>query len=330
MVEIIILAVIIIIIALVFDFINGFHDSANAIATVVSTRVLSPQAAVAMAAFWNFIGAFVFSTAIAKVVGSGIIDPNVTTLRLILAALIGAIAWNLITWYYGLPSSSSHALIGGLIGAALVAAGIGAINLGGVSKTVTFIFIAPALGMIGGILGMLALTWGFRKASKSVNPYFRKLQLVSASFYSLGHGTNDAQKTMGIIAAVLFAAGITSEFMIPVWVILAAHSAIALGTYAGGWRIVKTMGTRITKLKPVHGFAAETAGGFVLFGTAHYGIPVSTTHVIAGSIMGVGSVKRTSMVRWTVARKIIGAWILTIPAAALIAAVSYFGLFWLF
>ncbi len=329
MADTLILAIVIIALALFFDFINGFHDAANAIATVVSTRVLSPQMAVIMAAFWNFIGAFVFGTAIAATIGKGIIDPNAITLRILFAALIGAIAWNLITWYYGLPSSSSHALVGGLVGAAISAAGTGAVQFAGVSKTVIFILIAPLLGLLGGVALMVLLTWVFRKASRSVNPWFRKLQLISASFYSLGHGTNDAQKTMGIIAAVLFSAGLTSTFTVPIWVILSAHAAIALGTYAGGWRIVKTMGGRLTKLKPVHGFAAETSSGIVLFGTAQYGIPVSTTHVIAGAIMGVGSVKRTSMVRWTLARKIASAWVLTIPLAALIAAGSYFLLFFI-
>ncbi|MEK6967700.1 MAG: inorganic phosphate transporter [Nanoarchaeota archaeon] len=328
MVEPIILAVILIVFALAFDFINGFHDSANSIATVVSTRVLSPQAAVLLAAVANFIGAFVFSTAVAKAVGSGIIDPHAATLRVIFAALIGAIVWNLITWYYGIPSSSSHALIGGLVGAGISAVGIAAINFDGLKNVLFFIFLAPILGLIGGIIGMIGILWGFRKASRSANKYFRKLQLISAGFYSLGHGTNDAQKTMGIIAATLFAAGLTSTFYVPIWVILSAHAAIAAGTYFGGWRIVKTMGTKITKLKPMHGFAAETSSGLVLFGTAHFGIPVSTTHVIAGSIMGAGSVQRTSKVRWTLARKILWAWIITIPVSALIAGIAYYGIFW--
>ena len=323
MADLIVLAVIVILMALVFDFINGFHDSANAISTIVSTKVLTPQAAVLMAAFWNFIGAFVFSVAIAKTVGSGIIKPETISLHLLLAALIGAIIWNLITWYYGIPSSSSHALIGGLIGAALMGAGITSLNFTGINKTVLFIFIAPTLGLIGGLALMVGLYWTFRKATKKVNPWFRRLQLVSASFYSLGHGTNDAQKTMGIIAAALLAAGLTKSFEVPVWVILSAHTAIAAGTYMGGWRIVKTMGKKITKLKPVSGFAAETSSGLVLFGTAHFGIPVSTTHVISGAIMGVGSAKRTSQVRWPLARRIVWAWILTIPFSAIIAAISF-------
>ena len=319
--------IIVIAIALVFDFVNGFHDSANSIATVVATNVLRPRNAVMMAAFWNFIGAFVFSVAVATTIGKGIIDTKAVSAQLILGALIGAIAWNLITWYYGLPSSSSHALIGGLIGAGIVASGFQSIILPGLEKVIIFIFVAPIVGFICAIIFSVIMMWAFsKKKPAKINNYFRKLQLVSSSFYSLGHGTNDAQKTMGIISLLLFTSGYISSFYVPKWVIIISHASIALGTYFGGWRIIKTMGLKITKLTPFHGFAAETSGGLVLFVTALFGIPVSTTHVISGSIMGVGSVKRASGVRWQIARRIIWAWVLTIPIAAIIGGVSYYAI----
>ncbi len=310
-----------ILVALVFDYINGFHDAANSIATVVSTRVLTPGKAVMWAAFFNFVAAFVFGTAVAKTVGKGLVDINVVTFAVIFAGLMGAIIWDLITWYYGLPTSSSHALIGGYAGAAVAKAGFGAIIVSGWTKTLIFIILAPLIGMSLGFLIMVALLWGFRNASPGrVDGWFRKLQLVSAAAYSLGHGGNDAQKTMGIIAGVLFAAGYIQEFRIDLWVVLSAHAAIALGTLSGGWRIIHTMGSKITKLVPVGGFAAETAGAISLFTATNLGIPVSTTHTITGAIMGVGSIRRLSAVRWGIAGRIIWAWILTIPASAAIAA----------
>lgn len=315
----------VIIIALVFDFINGFHDAANSIATIVSTRVLSPKFAVIWAAFFNFVAAFTFGVSVAKTVGKGVIHSNVVDIYVILAGLIGAIVWDLITWYFGLPTSSSHALIGGFAGAAVAKASWGALIAKGLAKIGTFMVLAPTLGFILGFSFMLAVIWTLRKFSPGVlDKYFRKLQLLSAAAYSLGHGTNDAQKTMGIIAILLFSTGyLGSEFYVPVWVILACHAAIALGTLFGGWRIVKTMGMRITKLKPVGGFCAETAGALTLLGTAIGGIPVSTTHTITGAIMGVGSTIRFSAVRWGVAHKIVWAWILTIPASFIISFLSY-------
>ena len=316
--------IVVIAIALIFDFVNGFHDSANSIATVVATNVLSPRNAVLMAAFWNFIGAFVFSVAVATTIGKGIIDTKVVSAYIILSALIGAITWNLITWYYGLPSSSSHALIGGLIGAGIVSSGFHSVILPGLGKVIIFIFVARMVGFAGAVIFTIIMMWLFRKRKPAkVNNYFRKLQLVSSSFYSLGHGTNDAQKTMGIISLLLFTSGYISSFYVPKWVILISHTSIALGTYFGGWRIIKTMGLKITKITPFHGFAAETSGGLVLLITAMFGIPVSTTHVISGSIMGVGSVKRYSGVRWQIARNIMRAWIFTIPISAVIAGLSY-------
>jgi PiT family inorganic phosphate transporter len=321
----------IVIIALLFDFLNGFHDAANSIATVVSTRVLSPRVAVVWAAFFNFVAAFTFGTAVAKTMGQGMIDLRFVTLYVILAGLIGAIFWDLLTWYFGLPISSSHALIGGYAGAAVAKAGWGVIILGGWTKTLTFIILSPAIGLILGAGLMIAVYWIFRNwAPQRLDRYFRKLQLLSAAAYSFGHGTNDAQKTMGIISGVLFTAGILDHFYIPFWVVLMAHAAIGLGTLAGGWRIVKTMGMRITKLKPVGGFCAETAAATSLLGTAMAGIPVSTTHTIAGGIMGVGSVQRLSAVRWGVAGRIVWAWILTIPIAGLVAAFCFWGIHWLF
>ena len=311
-------------VALIFDFINGFHDAANSIATVVSTRVLSPGKAVIWAAFFNFVAAFAFGTAVAKTVGSGLVDINIVTFSVIFAGLIGAIAWDLITWYFGLPTSSSHALIGGYAGAAVAKAGFAAIIPGGWSKTLLFIVLAPLIGMVLGFFIMVAVLWIFRWFSPSrVDRWFRRLQLLSAAAYSLGHGGNDAQKTMGIIAGVLFAGGYISTFRIDLWVILMAHAAIALGTLSGGWRIIHTMGSKITKLQPVGGFAAETAGAISLFTATHLGVPVSTTHTITGAIIGVGSIRRLSAVRWGVAGQIVWAWLLTIPAAFLIAAGVY-------
>jgi len=311
-------------VALVFDFINGFHDAANSIATVVSTRVLSPGKAVIWAAFFNFVAAFAFGTAVAKTVGSGLVDINIVSFSVIFASLNSTIAWDLITWYFGLPTSSSHALIGGYAGAAVAKAGFAAIIPGGWSKTLLFIVLAPLIGMVLGFFIMVAVLWIFRWFSPSrVDRWFRRLQLLSAAAYSLGHGGNDAQKTMGIIAGVLFAGGYISTFRIDLWVILMAHAAIALGTLSGGWRIIHTMGSKITKLQPVGGFAAETAGAISLFTATHLGVPVSTTHTITGAIIGVGSIRRLSAVRWGVAGRIVWAWILTIPASAFISAVTY-------
>ncbi len=310
-----------ILVALLFDYINGFHDAANSIATVVSTRVLTPGKAVVWAAFFNFVAAFTFGTAVAKTVGKGLVDLNVVTFAVIFAGLMGAILWDLITWYYGLPTSSSHALIGGYAGAAVAKAGFGAIILSGWTKTLVFIVLAPMLGMSLGFTLMVVILWLFKGASPGrVDGWFRRLQLLSAAAYSLGHGGNDAQKTMGIIAGVLFAGGYIAEFRIDLWVVLIAHAAIALGTLTGGWRIIHTMGSKITKLQPVGGFAAETAGAISLFTATNLGIPVSTTHTITGAIIGVGSIKRLSAVRWGVAGRILWAWILTIPASAAIAA----------
>jgi PiT family inorganic phosphate transporter len=313
-----------IVVALIFDYINGFHDAANSIATVVSTRVLTPGRAVVWAAFFNFVAAFTFGTAVAKTVGSGLVDIRVVTFAVIFAGLIGAIVWDLITWYYGLPTSSSHALIGGYAGAAIAKVGWSAIIVSGWTKTLIFIVLAPLIGMSLGFLLMVAILWIFSGAAPSrVDQWFRRLQLLSAAAYSLGHGGNDAQKTMGIIAGALFAGGYIAEFRIDLWVVLAAHAAIALGTLSGGWRIIHTMGSKITKLTPVGGFAAETAGAISLFTATHLGVPVSTTHTITGAIIGVGSIKRLSAVRWGVAGRIVWAWILTIPAAATISALTY-------
>lgn len=317
-------AITIILIALAFDFLNGFHDAANSIATVVSTRVLSPRVAVIWAAFFNFVAAFTFGTAVAKTIGQGMIDLKYVNLYVILAALLGAIFWNIFTWYYGLPVSSSHALIGGYAGAAIAKAGWGAIILSGWTKTLLFIILSPAIGVVLGSGLMISVYWIFRHwAPQRLDRYFRKLQLLSAAAFSLGHGTNDAQKTMGIIASVLVTAGLLDHFYVPFWVVLMAHAAIGLGTLAGGWRIVKTMGMRITKLKPVGGFCAETAAAVSILGNALAGIPVSTTHTIAGGIMGVGSVQRFSAVHWGVARSIVWAWVLTIPVSALVSALCF-------
>ena len=314
----------IIVVALVFDFLNGFHDAANSIATVVSTRVLSPQQAVAWAAFFNFIAAFVLGTHVAKTIGKGMIDISIVTPPVILAGLLGAIFWNLVTWYYAIPVSSSHALVGGYAGAAIAKAGWGSILWSGWTKTLIFIVVAPAIGLILGFLLMVAVSWIFRRARvHKADRLFRRLQLVSAALYSLGHGGNDAQKTMGIITGLLVASGLLAKFEVPYWVILVSNGAIALGTLFGGWRIVKTMGAKITKLQPTGGFCAETAGALTLVGATLAGIPVSTTHTITGAIMGVGATKRLSAVKWGVAGRIVWAWVLTIPIAAAVAAVCY-------
>src|SRR5215204_2664966 len=311
-------------VALAFDFINGFHDAANSIATVVSTRVLSPGKAVIWAAFFNFVAAFAFGTAVAKTVGSGLVDIKVITFAVIFAGLMGAIIWDLITWYYGLPTSSSHALIGGYAGAAVAKAGFSAISPAGWTKTILFIFLSPIIGMALGFGLMLSIFWLFRWTPPSrVDRTFRRMQLVSAAFFSLNHGANDAQKTMGIITGVLFAAGYIQKFDVPFWVVLSAHAAIGLGTLAGGWRIIHTMGSKITKLQPVGGFAAETGAALSILIATQTGVPVSTTHAITGAIVGVGATRRLSAVRWGVAGQIIWAWVLTIPAAFLIAAGVY-------
>jgi PiT family inorganic phosphate transporter len=317
--------IIIIFIALVFDFLNGFHDSANSIATIVSTRVLTPRKAVMWAAFFNLVAAFFFDVHVAKTLGKGLVDLQAVNEYVIMSGLLGAICWNIITWYFGLPTSSSHALMGGYAGAAIAKAGLGAIIFSGWTKTILFIFLAPLMGMIMGFILMSILMWMFHKRSSAkINGVFRKLQLVSAAVYSLGHGTNDAQKTMGVITGLLVTAGYLKTFAVPYWVILLSYFAIAMGTLFGGWRIVKTMGQKITKLKPSGGFCAETAGGITLLVTAWGGIPVSTTHTITGAIMGVGATKRLSGVRWGLAGNIITAWILTIPASGIVGAISYY------
>ncbi len=313
-----------ILVALFFDYINGFHDAANSIATVVSTRVLSPGKAVVWAAFFNFVAAFTFGTAVATTVGSGLIDIHILTFAVIFGGLVGAILWDLITWYFGLPTSSSHALIGGYAGAAVAKAGFAAIVPGGWTKTIVFIVLSPMIGVAAGLALMTAIFWIFKWTPPSrVDRWFRRLQLLSAAFFSLNHGANDAQKTMGIVAGVLFTAGYIQTFYIPFWVVLMAHAAISLGTLAGGWRIIHTMGSKITKLQPVSGFAAETGAAFALLTATHFGVPVSTTHAITGSIVGVGATRRFSAVRWGVARQILWAWVLTIPAAFLIGAGAF-------
>jgi PiT family inorganic phosphate transporter len=313
-----------ILLALVFDYINGFHDAANSIATVVSTRVLSPGKAVIWAAFFNFVAAFTFGTAVARTVGSGMVDVNAVTFAVIFGGLAGAIIWDLITWYFGLPTSSSHALIGGYAGAAVAKAGFGAVILSGWTKTVLFIFLSPLIGMTLGLLLMTSIFWIFRWTPPSrVDRWFRRLQLVSAAAFSLNHGANDAQKTMGIITGVLLTAGYIDTFDVPFWVVLSAHAAIGLGTLAGGWRIIHTMGSKITKLQPVGGFAAETGAALSILIATLGGVPVSTTHAITGAIVGVGATRRLSAVRWGVARRIVWAWVLTIPAAFTIGAGAY-------
>ena len=311
---------------LVFDFINGFHDSANSIATVVSTKVLSPVAAVGLAAIFNFLAFLIFPLKVATTIGKGVIHPETITLTLIASAIIAAIIWNLITWWLGLPSSSSHTLVGGLVGSAIVASGIGSVMMGGVLKIVIFIVIAPVLGMVFSFIISVIVMHIVKNHSPSViDKHFRRLQLLSASAFSLGHGGNDAQKSMGIIWVALIATNqVAKDAPIALWIVLSCHTAIALGTLFGGWRIVKTMGQRITKLKPFEGFCAETAGALTLFGATHFGIPVSTTHTITGSIIGVGATKRLSAVKWGVTTKIFWAWILTIPLSALIGGAVYF------
>ncbi|MDD5656053.1 MAG: inorganic phosphate transporter [Elusimicrobia bacterium] len=312
--------------ALAFDFINGFHDSANSIATVVSTRVLSPRQAVAWAAFFNFIAFLIFKLHIATTVGKGIIDPGIVDARIIAATLLGACIWDLLTWYWGLPTSSSHALIGGLIGSALVKVGLRALIWSGITKTLIFMILAPFLGMLLGLSLGVVVAWSFRRlAPYKIDVLFRKGQLFSAALYSLGHGGNDAQKTMGIIAILLFSSGrLGPTFYVPTWVVISCYTAMGLGTLFGGWRIVKTMGQKVAKLRPVDGFCAETGGALTLYLASAMGVPVSTTHTITGAIMGVGSLKRLSAVRWGVGGSIMTAWLLTIPAAAAIAAASYF------
>jgi inorganic phosphate transporter, PiT family len=319
------LIILIIVVALTFDFFNGFHDAANSIATVVSTRVLSPQKAVLWAAFFNFAAAFILGTHVAKTVGKGMVDLSVVTPEVILAGLLGAIAWNLITWYYGIPVSSSHALWGGYAGAAVAKAGPTAIITSGWVLPLLFIVLAPMIGMALGFALQVLVTWIFRRWSPfRLDQMFRRLQLLSASLYSLGHGGNDAQKTMGIITGLLLTSGYLRTFEVPIWVEILSYAAIALGTMFGGWRIVKTMGTKITKLQPFGGFCAESAGAITLFWATGAGIPVSTTHTITGAIMGVGATKRLSAVKWGVAGRIVWAWVLTIPLAAAMSAISYF------
>jgi PiT family inorganic phosphate transporter len=316
--------VVLVALALAFDFMNGFHDAANSIATVVSTGVLRPYQAVAWAAFFNFVAIFIFHLKVAAMVGKGIVDPAAVDHYVIFGALIGAIAWNLITWYYGIPSSSSHALIGGMIGAAIAKAGTAPLLAPGIIKTAAFIFVSPLLGLALGALIMIGVSWAcLRAAPHRVDVWFRRLQLASSAAYSIGHGSNDAQKTMGIIWLLLIAAGVTTREHLPAWVIVSCYLAIALGTMFGGWRIVKTMGQKITKLRPVGGFAAETGGAITLFLASSLGIPVSTTHTITGAIVGVGAAQRTRAVRWGVAGNIVVAWVITMPAAAAMAAGAY-------
>jgi len=326
----IVLLIITVLVALAFDFLNGFHDAANSIATVVSTRVLSPKLAVLWAAFFNFVAAFFLGTAVAKTIGGGMIRVSSVTQYVVIAGLVGAIVWDILTWWWGLPTSSSHALIGGYAGAAVMRSGLGVIIPGGWTKTLIFILVAPIMGLVLAFSFMVVVFWLFRnKAPQRVDAWFRRLQLLSAAAYSIGHGGNDAQKTMGIVATALYGAKfLTSSELAGGWgrfhwpIILAAHASIALGTYFGGWRIVHTMGSRITKLRPVGGFCAETAGAITLFSASLAGIPVSTTHTITGAIVGVGATTRLSAVRWGVARRIVWAWVLTIPASALVGAVT--------
>lgn len=314
----------IIVIALAFDFTNGIHDAANSVATIVSTRTLTPRQAVVWAAFFNFIAFFIFGTGVAKTIGSGMIDINTVTPIVILAGLIGAIIWNLLTWYLGLPTSSSHALIGGYAGAAIAKNGFSVIILAGWYKTLIFMVLAPVLGLIMGVVFMVISSWlVYKKPVNTVNIWSRRLQIISAAFYSLGHGSNDAQKTVGIITSLLFSAGFISTFSIPLWVILAAYSAIAAGTLLGGWSIIKTVGQRITRLKPLDGFCASTAGAGSIFLATYLGIPVSTTHVITGAVSGVGAARRFSCVRWGVTFRIAWAWLFTIPVAGLVATAVY-------
>jgi inorganic phosphate transporter, PiT family len=318
--------VVLITVALIFDYINGFHDAANSIATVVSTRVLSPGQAVLWAAFFNVAAGLIFGTAVAKTVGSGMVDLSVVTFSVIFAGLTGAILWDLFTWYYGLPTSSSHALFGGYAGAAVAKAGFGAIIVAGWTKVLIFMVLAPLIGLTVGLLVMTSNYWIFRRAApRQVDGWFRRLQLLSAAAYSLMHGANDAQKTMGIMAGVLFTAGYMEQFHIPLWVEAAAYTAIGLGTLSGGWRIIHTMGSKITKLQPVHGFAAEAGAAVAIYTATALGIGISTTHTITGAIVGVGATRRLSAVRWGVAGRIVWAWLATIPGAAGIGALTYVG-----
>jgi inorganic phosphate transporter, PiT family len=318
------LLLLVIVLTLTFEFSNGWHDAANSIATVVSTRVLTPFRAVAWAAFWNFVAAFFFGTAVAGTIGKGMVHIEMVNQQVLLAGLLGAITWNTITLILGLPTSSSHALIGGFGGAAVAKAGLRALIFGGWIKPIAFIFLSPLIGMLLGMTVTIISSWIVRRQRPlKVDKWFRRLQLVSAAGYSFGHGTNDAQKGMGIITTALVAGGLLKSFVVPYWVIICCHLAIAGGTMAGGWRIIKTMGQRITKLNPFGGFAAETAGGLTLVGTAAFGIPVSTTHTITGAIVGVGASRRLSAVRWGVTRRIVLAWVLTIPGAALLGAVLF-------
>ena len=323
-----ILVVFTIVIALIFDFGNGINDAANSIATVVATRALPLWGAVLLAAVGNFAGVFIFGVAVATTVAKGLVDPSIVTVYVILGGLIGAIFWVYFASFKGIPVSASHSLLGGFIGAALVKGGISSLKLGGIAKIVAFIVVAPVLGMVGGFLFFVLIMWIFRKANPiKINKWFKKLQLISASSYAVTHGANDAQQVMGIIALLLFSTGfLGGEFFIPLWVILASYTAIALGTLIGGWRVIKTMGMKLTKLRPVHGFCAETAGSIVVGFVSIIGIPVSTTHVIAGSITGVGATRRLSAVRWSLARNIVWAWVLTIPAAAIVSGASYFAI----
>jgi inorganic phosphate transporter, PiT family len=311
--------------ALLFDFLNGLHDAANSIATIVSTRVLPPRAAVFWAAFFNFIAFLFFGLHVAQTVGTGIVDPGAVTSRVIFAALMGAIAWNVITWWFGIPSSSSHALIGGLLGAGIANSGLNAVVWQGVLKTVAAIVLSPAFGLFLALVLVLAVSWIFvRRTPYAVDRIFRHLQFVSASLYSLGHGGNDAQKTMGIIAGLLFSQGhLGSQFYVPLWVVLSCQAAMAFGTLFGGWRIVRTMGSKITRLTPVQGFCAEAGGALTLFAATWLGIPVSTTHTITGSIVGVGAARRVSAVRWNIASEVVVAWALTLPATGVVAALFY-------
>lgn len=318
--------VVLVLMAVVFDFMNGFHDAANSIATVVSTGVLKPGQAVVFAAFFNIVAIFIFHLSVAATVGKGTVLPGIVDTHVVFGALTGAITWNFITWYYGIPSSSSHALIGGIAGAAIAKAGVASLIISGIMKTVIFIFVSPLLGFLLGSIMMVAVSWVFRGFRPlKVDKWFRRLQLVSAGAYSLGHGGNDAQKTIGIIWMLLMATGYANvaDSSPPIWVVVICYSAIGIGTMLGGWRIVRTMGQKITKLKPVGGFCAETGGAITLFVATALGVPVSTTHTITGAIVGVGSTRRASAVRWGVAGNIIWAWILTIPASAFVAAVSY-------
>lgn len=322
---------IVIALVLIFDFINGFHDSANSIATIVSTKVLSPFSAVLMAAIFNFVAFLVFPLKVAATMGKGVIDPDIINLSVIAAALIAAILWNLFTWWWGLPSSSSHTLVGGLVGAAIASSGVGSVIMGGVFKIVIFIVIAPLLGMvISFLISALVIFLVKNKSPMGIDKHFRRLQLLSAAAFSLGHGGNDAQKSMGIIWVALIATGLaTKTDTIDLWIVLSCHTAIALGTLFGGWRIVKTMGQKITKLKPFEGFCAETAGALTLFGATHFGIPVSTTHTITGAIIGAGARKGASAVKWGVTTNIFWAWILTIPVSAIVGALMFYLFNWL-